>query len=271
MNQALSGSDAPVLIALNPDTEPAPGSLTRLVRDLDSHPGAGVVVPQLRNSDGSLQHSVYRFPSLGVAAAVCFLPARWHRGRVGRRFWLEGGAPHDRSSTVYWAIGAVHCLRAAAVEEPPYRERWFMYVEDLDLCWRLREEGWSVWFDADVAVAHVGNASGQQAWGEDRTGRWLEATYDWYILTQGPVAARAWAAANASGMAVKMGWAYLGLALRLPGRDRRRTRASEARRWAGLHGRKLVHLKTPLQQADVRPRHGTASTADTLRGGADQG
>lgn len=241
MNAALAGADAPFLIALNPDTAPPPGSLASLVEDLRQRPDAGVVVPRLAGVDGTLQHSVYRFPSLRVAAAVAMLPTRWHRGPVGRRFWLEGGAPHDGSGEVDWAIGAVHCMRAVAVGTPPYRERWFMYVEDLDLCWRLRSGGWSVWFDAGVVVPHVGNASGVQAWGDDRTLRWLDATYDWYSLVHGRLAVRLWAAVNAIGMAAKAAWAAFGLALHLPGRAKRRTWFGEARRWAMLHVPRIVH------------------------------
>src|SRR5690606_3049727 len=67
MNQALAGSDAPVLIALNPDTEPAPGSLEALIDHLLAHPRVGLVVPRLTHLDGRLQHSVYRFPSVPLA------------------------------------------------------------------------------------------------------------------------------------------------------------------------------------------------------------
>jgi GT2 family glycosyltransferase len=62
MNQALTHDAGPtppeVLIALNPDTVPPPGSLTRLVEDLLGQPEVGLIVPQLLNPDGTLQHSV---------------------------------------------------------------------------------------------------------------------------------------------------------------------------------------------------------------------
>ena len=90
-------------------------------------------------------------------------------------------------------IGAVHCIRRAALrDEPPYSEHWFMYVEDLDLCWRLRRRGWSTVYEPAVTVVHAGNAAGgEQAWGHDRTRRWLEATYGaWYRREMGPGAAR---------------------------------------------------------------------------------
>jgi GT2 family glycosyltransferase len=209
---------------------------------LAAHPEAALAAPRLANTDGSMQHSVYRFPSIAVAAAVCFVPQPLQRGPVGRRMWLEGYAPHDRSGPVDWAIGAVHCIRRAALhEEPPYRERWFMYVEDMDLCWRLRRAGWQVLFDADVVVPHVGNASGRQAWGDDRTARWLDPTYDWYALERGDLAARTWSAVNVLGLLTKLWFAAVAVLLQLPPRNVRRARVAELLQWLRLHGHKLLH------------------------------
>ena len=201
MNQALAATDAEVLIALNPDTEPPPDSLALLVKRLLDDPGVGLVVPRLSNVDGTEQHSVYRFPSLGVATAVAFGSDRWQRHGGGRRWWLEGFSDHNRATDIDWAIGAVHVIRSAAVAgAPPYSERWFMYVEDLELCWRLAERGWRRRLEGDVVIAHVGNASGAQRWGARRTARWLEATYDWYSEAKGRAAMEAWGIVNVTGL-----------------------------------------------------------------------
>jgi GT2 family glycosyltransferase len=246
MNRALADTDAGVLVALNPDTEPPPGSLARLADVLDRDPTVGIVAPRLLDPDGTTQHSVYRFPSLTVAAAVSGLPVRAHRA-VGRRLWLEGHSPHDRSGAVDWAIGAVHVIRRAALGgEPPYRERWFMYVEDLDLCWRLGRAGWRVWFAADVEVPHVGNASGAQAWGDDRRARWLDATYDWYALERGRRAARVWALVQVAGLSAKLAVNGVGGFVPTPGAPARRAWARELRTWVRLHAAKLADLDAAL-------------------------
>jgi N-acetylglucosaminyl-diphospho-decaprenol L-rhamnosyltransferase len=247
MNRALADTSAPVLVALNPDTVCPPGSLAALVGALLEHPDAGVAAPRLCEPDGSVQHSVYRFPSLGVAAAVNLLPGPVHGRLFGRRLWLEGHAPHDRPGYVDWAVGAVHAVRAAALGgEPPYRERWFMYVEDLDLCWRLARRGWRTWFAADVAITHVGNASGARAWGPSRTERWLAATYDWYRTERGVAAARAWAALNLTGCLAKAAGTRLAIAARLPGRPRRDWWYAELRRAIPVHARALIGTLDPL-------------------------
>lgn len=242
MNQALAGTDAPVLVALNPDTEPPPGSLATLVAGLRARPRAGLVVPRLTSADGRLQHSVYRFPSVPLAAVVCFVPPRWQRTALGRRWWLEGAAPHDRTEPIDWAIGAVHVLRTAALGDGPvYSERWFMYAEDIERCWRLRERGWERWLLADVTVPHVGNAAGAQAWGDARARRYWAATYDFYVSARGAWATRRWALVNTLGAGLHC--VLAGLRSLLPGPHRGARRAT-ARGLAGVLG---VHAGAVLR------------------------
>jgi GT2 family glycosyltransferase len=221
MNQALV-SDADVLVALNPDTEPAPGSLATLARRLMEEPDLGLVVPRLVNADGSLQHSVYRFPSPRQAATVLLAPRRVLRAGAGARWWAEGYAPHDRATDIDWAIGAVHVIRAEALAGgAPYDERWFMYVEDVDLCWKLAARGWRRRLEPAAQVVHIGNASGAQAWGDARTDRWMAATYDWYARTFGRPAMRRWAAVNAAAVGVQFAGALPGALLGSTGRRSR--------------------------------------------------
>lgn len=199
MNQALEPSDAEVLIALNPDTLAPPGSLEALVHGLLADGSIAVISPQLRLPTGELQPTAYRFPGPAVTLGLCFVPRRIRdRFGLGQRWWLEGESSAARATSVDWCIGAVHVLRRAAMDSPPYRERWFMYVEDLDLCWRARRAGWRVVIDGAVEVSHVGNASGA-AWGHRRQARWLTATYDWYEESHGWLRTRGWAAANVAG------------------------------------------------------------------------
>ena len=241
MNQALAGSDAPVLLALNPDTEAPPGSLAALVAELDERPGTGLVVPRLLNRDGSTQHSVYRFPSAAVAAAVGFTPRRLQARGLGRRMWLEGFAPHDEAGAVDWAIGAVHAIRATALDgQPPYSERWFMYVEDLELCWRLHQRGWEVRLCPEVTVPHVGNAAGAQAWGSTRETRYWLATYDFLRSARGPWRTRGLATVNV--LAVLLHAAANAAGSLIPG-SRRHPRRAVAR---GLARLLPVHLRASI-------------------------
>lgn len=241
MNQALrhagDGPPPDVLIALNPDTSPAPHSLTDLVCRLQEDPTVGLVVPRLSNADGSPQHSVYRFPSVLITIILCTVPVRLQQGWAARRFWLEGAPQPDAACDIDWAIGAVHVIRASALDsQPPYSERWFMYVEDLDLCWRLHQAGWHCRLEPSVDIVHVGNAAGVQAWGDLRSVRWWEATYDWYRLRRGVRAARGWARANTLGtMAL---WFLARLRFRILGE---RASALTKSRLAELHAVLPIH------------------------------
>jgi GT2 family glycosyltransferase len=237
MNQALAGSQAPVLIALNPDTVPPPGSLARLVAALHAAPTVGLVAPRLVHADGRPQHSAYRFPSVPLAAVVCFAPPSLQRRALGARWRLEAATAPDPSGPVDWVIGAVHVIRRAALDgAPPYSERWFMYAEDVELCWRLARTGWTTEIVADVAVPHVGNASGAQAWGADRDRRWWGATYDLYAQVRGTAAMRRWAAVNSAGVLLHL-LTNRGAAM-LPG-----TRSGQRRHTAAMLRRVLpVHL-----------------------------
>jgi GT2 family glycosyltransferase len=245
MNRALSDSSAPVLLALNPDTQAPPGSLRRLIEALLDDPSIGLVVPQLRNVDGSIQHSVNRFPSVRLTLAASLLPAGWHARSEGR-WWVPGTATHSVSEDIDWAIGAVHVIRALALGgTPPYSERWFMYVEDLDLCWRLDRAGWRRRLEAEVWVTHTGNAAGVQAWGTDSTLRWMPCSYDFYALAHSNISARVWAGANVLALSL---WSIIGLANPawgpfpvLPG-----GRKAQAHRVWKMRGQMRIHLAVLL-------------------------
>lgn len=204
MNQALAGSAAPVLVALNPDTRPGPDTLSSLVECLTADPTLGLLSPRLLGEDSQLQHSAYAFPSPRLALVTGLLPRSLRRGRLGQHFLLEGHAAPPGRRDVDWTVGAVHCIRRAAVpRERVYSERSFIYGEDMELCWSLQRSGWRVVLDPAVEVVHVGNVTGERAFGASREHRWLDATYDWYVSTHGTAAARRWAAANTIGLLAK--------------------------------------------------------------------
>ncbi len=199
MNQALAGTRARALIALNPDTEAPPGSLEKLVTTLGERPDAALVAPALVDSNGLAQRSVYPYPGLVQALETGFVPRAWRR---------DGGSRSSPIRTLRrrWAVGAVHCIRKAALgAELPYSTRWFMYVEDIELCWRLERSGWSNLLREDVTVVHHGNAAGMQRWGEgaDLELKSLANIYDWLFSYRSPFQARATALVNVLGVGAK--------------------------------------------------------------------
>jgi GT2 family glycosyltransferase len=209
--------------------------LRRLIEVLQSRPDAAVVGPLLRRPDGQIEHSVHRFPSVTLLAVANLVP-QWLPPRVVRdRLWLPGAVRPERTCAVDWVVGAVHVLRRDALPaDGPYRERWFMYAEDVDLCWRLRQRGWQTVFVGDAEVVHVGGASARQV--ADRTGAppWTAATYDWYRLAFGRRRARLFATLNLLGelrlLLARLGRAMIDRSARTRTREQLRAGLELARR-----------------------------------------
>lgn len=169
VNQLLGRSDASWFLALNSDAWPEPGALARLVEAGHAHPRAAAVAARLLRPDGALEHSTHPFPTPGLALIDALglravLPNRWAAERCLERAWA-----HDRPRQVDWAVGAGLLMRRTAVEEVGgFDERFFLYVEDLEWCWRAQNRGWQIWFEPGAVIRHVGNVSGQRRFGEAR-------------------------------------------------------------------------------------------------------
>lgn len=240
MNEALGGTTASMLVALNPDTVASPGSLETLLTHLEQEDDVAIAAPRLVYPGGRTQYSAHRFPSVAVAAITGFVPLRLRRGWLGNRWLLEGfcDARHHRVSDVDWMIGAVHVMRRSIVGDRPYDERFFMYVEDLALCHAIRARGTRAILDGTVTVEHIGNASGAIAFGARRETRWLDAMYAWYQHEHGRARTKLWAATNAGGHWLKL--IVLRTLQSVRDRDRYEAKAQSRRRLARYHLGKLL-------------------------------
>jgi N-acetylglucosaminyl-diphospho-decaprenol L-rhamnosyltransferase len=163
-NAGIDACHAPHLLLLNADTRLRRGALEALARELDRHPQAALVGPRLIGADGRRQPSCFPFPTpfnflvlnSWLNRAVRALPG------VRRRFrpaWSEIGA-----GPVPWVLGAAMAMRRTAVRAVGgFDEGFFMYSEEVDLCWRLRGAGWEVRYTPEAEVFHLGGASTRQA------------------------------------------------------------------------------------------------------------
>ena len=209
---------SPWLVAANADVAVRPAALERLLGA--ARPDDGAVAPRLILPDGSTQHSVYPFPSVGFTAAFNAGLATW----AGETLCLEGFWDPEVARRVPWAIAAFLLLRRGAFAQAGgFGAERFMYAEDLDLGWRLRQAGWHTRYEPGAEVEHESAASTSAAWGEERTVRWQAATYDWIRRTHGDASARAVYALNVAGARV-----------RARGGD---WRAQRARGWLDTHRR----------------------------------
>lgn len=161
-NQAIAGCSSGYILLLNSDTLLRPGTLQELSHYLDEHPQAAIVGPRLLNPDGTLQASCFPFPTplqtllreSRLATLVRYLP-----GLQSDYLAISQG----RARVVPWVLGAALTIRREAFEAVGgFDNSFFMYFEEVDLCYRLHTAGWEVHFAPVASVTHVGAASTQQ-------------------------------------------------------------------------------------------------------------
>jgi GT2 family glycosyltransferase len=155
-NLGLGRAETPYALILNPDVELRPGALGALLDFAAAHPHAAAVGCRLLNPDGSLQHSVFRFPSLTQAVVGFFELLPLDSVRNGR-YPVES---YDRPHRVEHALGACLLVRMSAVRQVGLLDPgFFMYFEETDWCYRARHAGWDVWYTPDATAVHQGGHS----------------------------------------------------------------------------------------------------------------
>jgi N-acetylglucosaminyl-diphospho-decaprenol L-rhamnosyltransferase len=189
----------------NADIEFEPGALAALLDAAEADPAAGSLAPRLVTPDGASQHSVHSFPSLHLALAVNLGLAAVVPG-LGDRLCLERRWDPERKRRLDWAHGAFLLVRRSAFEAVGrFDPAQWMYAEDLDLAWRLAEAGWATRYVPAARVRHEVSAAARQAFAEQRRERHMAAAQDWMRRRRGVAVARAYAAINALGSAVRLG------------------------------------------------------------------
>jgi len=158
-NRAIQESTGCYALLLNPDTEVQPGALETLVRFMNAHPQAGAAGAQLLNPNGTLQPSCHPAPTL--------FREFW------RLFHLDVLYPYALYPMKRWSLeshrevdivqGACMILRREALDQVGLLdEDYFIYSEEVDLCHRLRQRDWKVYWIPQAVVVHYGGQSTQQ-------------------------------------------------------------------------------------------------------------
>jgi hypothetical protein len=148
------------VLLLNPDTVLKPGAIAALLGFLQAHPAAGAVGPKILNPDGSLQYSCSPAPTLqSEASRLLHLPGMRPDGYYPMEGW-DQQQPH-RTQVL---LGACLLLPRQALEQVGgFDEEYFMYSEEVDLCYRLAQAGWELYWHPAAQVVHYGGQSTQQA------------------------------------------------------------------------------------------------------------
>lgn len=165
-NQAFALTDSPFVFLLNLDTEVPPGTIDTLMQKLTSDPTIGACGPKLLNADGTTQVSVFFNP-----------PSVWHT--ILSQLWLYRLLPrrvrgelllgwhwsHDRERSVPMLGGAAILAKREMIEQVGgFNERFHMYSEDSEWCWRITQKNWRLFFVPEAILLHHGAQSSGKRW-----------------------------------------------------------------------------------------------------------
>ena len=152
-------SDSTYLLVCNPDVVLGEGSVAVLREFLEARPEVAVVGPRIVDGKGALYPSARRFPDLLEALGHGFLGQFWPGNPFSRRYRMNDW-DHASARQVDWVSGACFLARRSAWEAVGGFDRaYFMYLEDVDLCWRLGKAGWAVAYEPAAQVVHVQGVS----------------------------------------------------------------------------------------------------------------
>lgn len=163
-NRGVAATDTPWVVVGNPDLEVHAGALAILVGALSADPGCALAGPLIRTAEGERYPSARQFPSLVDAAGHAVLGIFAPDNRFTRTYQKShlDHAPAG-TATTDWVSGACFVVRRDAFEQVGgFDEAYFMYAEDVDLCWRLGRAGWRVAYVADAEVTHLQGVSTDQ-------------------------------------------------------------------------------------------------------------
>ncbi len=148
------------VIVANPDVQWGPGSIDALLEAATRWPRAGALGPLIRDPDGSVYPSARHLPSLVRGSMHAVVGPIWKRNPWTAAYRQERLEPTERP--VGWLSGS--CLlvrRSAFAQVGGFDERYFMYMEDVDLGDRLGRAGWlSVYVPSAEVLHHKGHSTG---------------------------------------------------------------------------------------------------------------
>jgi N-acetylglucosaminyl-diphospho-decaprenol L-rhamnosyltransferase len=150
-----------ILIFLNPDAFLQPGCVAELAREIVGRPAPCIIGGRVLNADRTEQRGGRR-GEITLMNALMSLSRLAERVPAWRRYEVhwEGDASPDRAAAVPTISGACFCMRREDFDYVHgFDEKYFLHVEDVDLCWRVRRAGGLVLFHPKAEVVHLGHTS----------------------------------------------------------------------------------------------------------------
>jgi len=153
-NIAIRQCDSDYVLLINSDCEVYEKSVESLVLFMDANVNAGIAGPRIINSDGTLQLSCRRFPSFLDAGMHSILSGIAPDNPFSKRYKLAD-IKRDVPFEVDWVSGSCMIIRRKALDDTGLMdEKYFMYVEDIDLCYRMWKKNWKVFYEPHSGILH---------------------------------------------------------------------------------------------------------------------
>jgi GT2 family glycosyltransferase len=205
-NLGFEHASTPVALFLNPDTKVIGSAIHLMLAQLQSTPNAAIMGCKLLNTDGSVQTScIQRFPTiLNQCLDLEFLREHWPLWKI----WGIAPLFSDVRESVDVEVVSGACLmitREAFARVGKFSERYFMYAEDVDLCYQTRKAGWRVCYTGEATVVHHGGGTSKPRKGND----WVaimqrQAILKFCLMAHGRLYAMAYRAATGFNAACRL-------------------------------------------------------------------
>jgi len=156
-NQALRLVDSRFVVLLNPDTVVGSGALDAMIDFFERYDDAWAVGPAMVSGDGSVHYTGVAFPSnWNILVESVFLDRLFPKSRLlgAHKQTYE---PRQEPRAVDYVQGACLMVKSKAIEKVGLLdERFFMYFEEVDWCYRIKKAGGEVWYYPMASVVHLG-------------------------------------------------------------------------------------------------------------------
>jgi N-acetylglucosaminyl-diphospho-decaprenol L-rhamnosyltransferase len=158
-NRGAATCSADFVLICNPDVAVDQDALRNLAQALEDDRALGIVGPLVLEPDGTRYPSARRFPSLLEGAGHVIAGRLWPQNKLSRRYRMSDMATKE-TTVVDWVSGSCMLVRRQVFEElGGFDESYFMYGEDVDICWRAHRAGYQVGYVPTASVTHIGGVT----------------------------------------------------------------------------------------------------------------
>lgn len=185
IKMALEKSDSyEFVMLLNPDTIIQKGALQELQSFMLKHPNTGIVGARILNENNIAESSARRFPTIFselISAARLGLLTKLLKK------WDVPLPPTKSPHPCDWVSGAAMMIRSSLFKQVGLMDdRYFLYFEELDFCYKTKKQGWEVWIDPQSVITHFeGQSTGIRKKKERRGKYWYDSRRRFFIKNHG--------------------------------------------------------------------------------------